>query len=196
MKLSRHAAWTTLRRPVWLTLFMSLAFLASPAKAAPALSDEAFAKAANEAVDRIAREDGFSGVILVARGDKVLLRRAAGLADRERDVPNTPEIRFPLASVTKQFTAAAIMLLVQDSKISLADPISKYFAASPPEWKDVTIKHLLTHGSGMGDRNGAALLSVPGTDFEYANANSIGFDAHRDVHGLWAWLRFRLAAFA
>ncbi len=174
MKHSCLSAGSDLQRSIWLTLFMSLAFLASPAKSAAALSDEAFAKAANEAVDRIAREDGFSGVILVARGDQVLLRRAAGLADRERNIPNTPGTRFALASVTKQFTAAAIMLLVEDGKISLADPISKYFAASPPEWKDVTIKHLLTHSSGIGDKKVAqqlpSLMFAPGTDFEYANA--------------------------
>jgi len=141
MKLPHHAAWTDLQRSIWHILFISLALLASSAHAAPAAGDEAFTRAANEAVDRIAREDGFSGVILVARGDRVLLRRAAGLADRERNIPNTPETRFPLASVTKQFTAAAIMLLVEDGKISLADPISKFFpiskdfTASPPQWK-------------------------------------------------------------
>ena len=171
MKLLRHAARLDLRRTISLTLLMSLAFLAPPAKSAPALSDDAFARAANEAVDRIAREDGFSGVILVARGDQVLLRRAAGLADHQRNIPNTPETRFSLASVTKQFTAAAIMLLVEDGKISLADPISKYFVKSPPEWKDVTIKHLLTHSSGIGDKNAAhpALMFAPGTDYEYSN---------------------------
>jgi CubicO group peptidase (beta-lactamase class C family) len=150
MKFSRLAAWTNLQRSVWLTLFMTLALLASPAKAAPAAGDEAFARAAREAVDRIAREDGFSGVILIARGDQVLLRRAAGLADRERNIPNTPETRFSLQSVTKQFTAAAIMLLVQDGKLSLDDPVAKYYAAAPPSWNAVTIRHLLTHTAGIG----------------------------------------------
>jgi D-alanyl-D-alanine carboxypeptidase len=175
VKPSRRAVWTDLKRSVWVIVFVSLAFLVSTAKAAPAGGDQAFTEAANEAMDRAAREDGFSGVILVARGDRVLLRRAAGLADREKNIPNTPETRFPLASVTKQFTAAAIMLLVEDGKISLDDPISKYFpiskdfAASPPAWKDVTIRHLLTHSSGIGDKNPAALLFAPGTDYEYAN---------------------------
>ena len=112
MNLSRHTAWTDLRRLVWLTLFM-MAFLAPPANAAPAGGDEAFTRAANEAVDRIAREDGFSGVILVARGDQVLLRKAAGFSDRERNVRNTPDSQVPILSITKQFTAAAIMLLVE-----------------------------------------------------------------------------------
>ncbi len=70
------------------TLF---ALLVSTASAAPAGGDAAFMKAASEAVDTIAREDRFSGVVLVARGDQVLLRKAAGFADRERNILNTPE---------------------------------------------------------------------------------------------------------
>ena len=127
------------------TLFVSVG------SAAPADRGATFTKAASDAIDTVAREDRFSGVILVARGDQVLLRKAAGLADRERNIPNTPKTKFPIYSVTKQFTAAAIMLLVQDGKVSLEDRISKYYAASPPAWQDVTIKHLLTHGSGIRD---------------------------------------------
>ena len=127
------------------------AFFVATAAAAPTGGDAAFTMAAEKAVTTVEREDGFSGVILVARGDKVLLRKAAGFADRERNIPNTPDMKSPLESVTKQFTAAAIMLLVQDGKLALDDPISKYYAASPTTWKDVTIKHLLTHASGIHD---------------------------------------------
>jgi CubicO group peptidase (beta-lactamase class C family) len=127
------------------------ALLVTTAAAAPTAGDAAFMKAASEAVDSIAHEDGFSGVILVARGDYVLLRKAAGFADRERNVLSTPETKFPLASVTKQFTAAAIMLLVDEGKVSLDDPISKYYPASPPAWAKVTIRHLLTHSAGIED---------------------------------------------
>jgi len=122
-----------------------------PASPAPANKDAEFTRAASAAVERIEREDGFSGVILVARGDHVLLRKAAGFADREESIPNTPETKFSLMSVTKQFTAAGIMLLVQDRMVSLNDPVSKYYPASPPTWNGVTIKHLLTHTSGIGD---------------------------------------------
>jgi D-alanyl-D-alanine carboxypeptidase len=146
------------------------AFFVATAVAAPSGGDAAFTMAAEKAVTTVEREDGFSGVILVARGDKVLLRKAAGFADRERNIPNTPDTKFPLASVTKQFTSAGIMLLVQDGKLALTDPISKY-KASPPAWKAVTIQHLLTHSSGMGDKNPAhpALLFAPGTAYEYSN---------------------------
>ena len=167
------------------------------ARAAERLGDTEFASAANLAADRADREDGFSGLILVARGEEILLRRAAGFADRERQIRNTPETRFPLASVTKQFTAAAIMVLVEEDKVSLNDPISKFYPASPPTWKDVTIAHLLTHGSGISDywvhhqdvrprleagelfHSGEDLIKLsvneplafaPGTKIEYSNA--------------------------
>ena len=126
----------------------------STASATPAISDGGFAQAASGAVERIERDDGFSGVILVARGDHVLLRKAAGFADRERGIRNAPDTKFPLESVTKQFTATAIMLLVQEGKLALDDPISKYYPRSPAAWRNVTIKHILTHSSGIRDING------------------------------------------
>ena len=121
------------------------------ASAASAISDAEFTRAARTAVERIERDDGFSGVILVARDDYVLLRKAAGFADRERAIRNTPDTKFPLESVTKQFTATAIMMLLQEGKVTLDDPISKYYSESPAAWRNVTIKHLLTHSSGIED---------------------------------------------
>jgi CubicO group peptidase (beta-lactamase class C family) len=140
---------THTRLPVLITTIFALLF--TTVYAAPAGGDAAFMKAASEAVDKIAREDEFSGVILVARGDQVLLRKAAGFTDRERNITATPETKFPLASVTKQFTAAAIMLLVDEGKIALDDPISKHYLQSPAAWKDVRLRHLLTHSSGIED---------------------------------------------
>jgi len=128
-----------------------LTAFAIAAHAAPALTDAEFTTRATAAVAQIERDDGFSGVILVARGDRVLLRAAAGFADRERGIRNTPETAFPIESVTKQFTATAIMMLVQEGKVSLTDPISKYYRESPEAWRDVTIQHLLTHSSGIED---------------------------------------------
>jgi CubicO group peptidase (beta-lactamase class C family) len=170
------------------------ALINATALAGPAGSDAEFARAATATVERIEREDGFSGVILVARGDQVLLRKAAGFSDRERNVRNTSDTQFPILSITKQFTAAAIMLLVEDGTVALDDSITKYYPATPPAWKDITIKHLLTHSSGIGDRwatdanvvetlrylraNGDVvslvsadpLLFTPGSGFQYSNA--------------------------
>ena len=123
----------------------------SRARAAEALRGAAFTRAAEAAVAAAEREDGFSGVILLAQGIDVLLRRAAGFADRERQIRNTPEMKFNLASVTKQFTAAAIMVLVEDDRVALDDPISKFYPASPPAWRTVTIRNLLNHSSGISD---------------------------------------------
>src|SRR3954462_12496490 len=108
-------AWRTRALHLLFGAALSAFFVATTA-AAPLGGDAAFTMAAEKAVTTVEREDGFFGVILVARGDKVLLRKAAGFADRERNIPNTPETKFPLASVTKQFTAAAIMLLVEQGK--------------------------------------------------------------------------------
>jgi CubicO group peptidase (beta-lactamase class C family) len=142
-----------------------ISILAYRAGATPSGSDAAFIHAAGAAVEQAERDDGFSGVILVARGDQVLLRKAAGFADRDRNIPNTTYTKFPLESVTKQFTAAAIMLLVQAGKISLNDAVSKYYAASPPAWQNLTIKHLLTHSSGIEDYWVHRHQSVDESDF-------------------------------
>jgi CubicO group peptidase (beta-lactamase class C family) len=100
----------------------------------------------------------FSGVALVARGKDVLVRRAYGMANYELDVPNTPSTKFRIASVTKPFTAAAILTLVQQGKLKLDDPITKHLSDLPPEWSKVTIHHLLCHTAGMPEHTNASNL--------------------------------------
>ncbi|HWH68810.1 MAG TPA: serine hydrolase domain-containing protein, partial [Candidatus Sulfotelmatobacter sp.] len=72
-----------------------------------------------------------------------------GKASVELDAPATPATMYALASVSKQFTAAAILLLVQDGKIGLNDPLTNYFSWAPKEWSEVRVRHLLTHTSGI-----------------------------------------------
>ncbi|MGR4866239.1 serine hydrolase [Caulobacter sp. LARHSG274] len=96
----------------------------------------------------------FSGAILVARDGAPVLREGFGAADREWDVANTPDTKFRLGSITKQFTATAILQLAEQGKLSVDDPISKYYANAPPAWSKVTIKHLLTHTSGIPSYTG------------------------------------------
>lgn len=91
----------------------------------------------------------FSGAILVARGDDVLLARGFGLANAEHEVPNTPETRLRLGSITKQFTATAILILQDRGLLKVSDPISRHLENTPDAWKSVTIHHLLTHTSGI-----------------------------------------------
>src|ERR1041385_7607951 len=113
-------------------------------------------RAAAERVDRVVKQQMLAnkvpGVSLaVLRHGKIILLKSYGLANVEHQVPVKPETIFQSGSIGKQFTAAAIMILVQDGKISLDHKISKYIADVPPGWKDITVRHLLNHTSGLGD---------------------------------------------
>jgi CubicO group peptidase (beta-lactamase class C family) len=94
--------------------------------------------------------EGLSGAVLVTRDGSPVLRTAGGTADTERGVPCTPETRFQIASVSKQFTAAAVMLLVEEGRARLDEPIAGVLPDCPARWRDITLHHLLTHTSGLG----------------------------------------------
>ena len=87
--------------------------------------------------------------LAVVKEGKIIKAQGYGLANVETDTLATPESVFKIGSVSKQFLAAAIMLLVQDGKVGLDDSIGKYLEAAPDAWKDITIRHLLTHTSGL-----------------------------------------------
>lgn len=92
----------------------------------------------------------FQGVVLIARDGRPILEKGYGFADREQEVPNSPETKFQIASVTKQFTAAAILHLAQQGKLDLQDPLAKHLPAYPADPGDrITIHHLLSHTSGI-----------------------------------------------
>lgn len=95
------------------------------------------------------KADRFTGAILVARAGKILVSKGYGMADIEDDVPNAPHTKFRLGSVTKQFTAAAILLLQERGKLSVQDSACKYLDDCPAAWQPITIHHLLTHTSGI-----------------------------------------------
>jgi CubicO group peptidase (beta-lactamase class C family) len=91
----------------------------------------------------------FMGSVLVARDGKVILSKGYGSANLEWDVPNSPSAKFRLGSITKQFTAACILLLEDRGKLKVEDPVKKYMPDAPPAWDKITIFHLLTHTSGI-----------------------------------------------
>jgi CubicO group peptidase (beta-lactamase class C family) len=91
----------------------------------------------------------FSGAVLVARDGKILLDKAYGDANLEWNIPNSPITKFQIASMTKQFTAASILLLEERGKLNVDDPVKKYMPDAPPAWDKVTIYNLLTHTSGI-----------------------------------------------
>ena len=139
----------------------------------------------------LADEDSFSGVVLVARNDKVLVNRAFGLADQEWKATNRTDTLFHLGSVGKMFTAAAILKLAGEGKLSLDDTLAKLVPDYPhPEAAQITLKHLLTHSAGIGEwdgrqvdgpRTGAELAATmtqplqfePGSRFAYSNAGYV-----------------------
>jgi CubicO group peptidase (beta-lactamase class C family) len=93
----------------------------------------------------------FSGSALVAKNGKILFSKSYGLADVEWRVPNSPTTRFNIASMTKQFTAASILLLEDRGRLKTDDLVKKYLPDAPPSWDKITIYHLLTHTSGIPD---------------------------------------------
>ncbi|HEV8583926.1 MAG TPA: serine hydrolase domain-containing protein [Methylomirabilota bacterium] len=114
--------------------------------------------------------------LAVARHGKIMKMKGYGVANLEHDVPVTPDTVFELASVTKQFTAAAIMLLVEEGKVQLDDPLPWHLPRAPEKWKAITVRHLLTHTSGLpGLREGFKALRPGGTRMRYTTAQL--FDA-------------------
>ncbi len=103
----------------------------------------------DEYMNAAVRIDGFSGSILIARDGQPVVSRGYGMANVELDVPNTPQTVFRLGSVTKQFTAMAIMLLQERGKLNVNDPACKYLTDCPAAWQPITVKNLLTHTAGV-----------------------------------------------
>lgn len=131
---------------------------------------------------------GFAGVLLIAVGDEILLEGGYGLANREAETPWSSRTISTVGSITKQFTATAILQLEERGLLSTDDLISKYFDSVPEDKAGITLHHLLTHSSGIVDLEGygdfdalsregfvalamkAPLAFEPGTGYEYSNA--------------------------
>ena len=94
-------------------------------------------------------DNQFMGSVLVAQNGNILLDKGYGYANLEWDILNSPITKFRIGSLTKQFTAAAILLLEENGKLKLTDPIKKYMPDTPAAWNDIAIFNLLTHTSGI-----------------------------------------------
>ncbi len=100
-------------------------------------------------VEAQAADGHFMGTILVAKDGATLFEKSHGFANVEWQVPNTPATKFRIGSVTKQFTAATVLLLEERGLLTLEDPVSKHVPDAPAAWEKVTVHHLLTHTSGI-----------------------------------------------
>ncbi len=148
----------------------------------------------NEIVTANAKDNGFVGSVLVVDGDTVLLNKGYGMANLEWNQPNAPDVKFRLGSLTKQFTSSLVLLLQQDGKLRIEDPVSKYLPEVPAAWAKITLANLLGHTSGIPNLTNEKDFQVwassahthaeelarfkdkplefdPGSKFEYSNSN-------------------------
>ena len=104
-----------------------------------------------------------AAAIAVVRDGRIVKAAGYGTANLEAGVPATEHTLFEIGSVTKQFTAEAVMMLVEEGKIDPAQPISRYLPGVPAEWAPITVRQLLTHTSGLHDWESAGELRKPKT---------------------------------
>ncbi|MBK9014969.1 MAG: serine hydrolase [Saprospiraceae bacterium] len=133
-----------------------------------------------------AEQNGWAGSVLVAQNGKILVEEGYGMADREAKKPQTAQTVFSIGSITKQFTAAAIMKLESMGKLSTNDKLSQYFPKAPKDKADITLHQLLTHTAGLPSAIGddydnvdatafadlafsTPLNNPPGKEYEYSN---------------------------
>lgn len=134
---------------------MHAALLALLLATGPAHPEAARAERATSAqLDSVATaftRRGFAGTICVVRGADTLLDRGYGMADREAAIANAPAVRYPIGSLTKSFTAAAVMRLVESGKLRTSDSLRRWVPEASPAWSGVTLRHLLSHTGGIPD---------------------------------------------
>lgn len=163
-----------------------------PVLAAPAVDTARM----EQVLQAAAIDNKFMGAVLVTQGDTVLLDKGYGSANLEWNIPDTPATRFRIGSLTKQFTAAAILLLEERGKLKLDDPVKSYYPDVPSGWDRITLFNLLTQTSGIPDytdapdfgetmklqRTPQQLIAVvrdkpldftPGEKFAYSNSNYV-----------------------
>ena len=130
-----------------------------PPGVAVAQSNEPFEKIFNQHA-----RDGFSGSVIVAKGDQILFSKGTGFADQAAKRLNDGQTAFCVGSITKLFTSIAILRLEQDGKLSVADTVSKFFIKAPKDKAGITIDQLLTHTAGLSD-----YIDRPGENGDFTN---------------------------
>lgn len=131
-----------------LVLILVIFFGSGHAVAAQVVSSGDLAKKVDEYMMTCVKEGNFSGTVLMARKGKILISEGYGMANSELNVRNLPSTKLRLGSLTKQFTAMAVMQLQERKRLSVHDPLSKYIP-DYPQGDKITIHHLLTHTAGI-----------------------------------------------
>lgn len=130
-------------------LLLLAATVSLPAFSQP--DSAAIANRADEYLTQLSSLKRFRGNVMIAKNGTVLYQKSFGLANIEDSVPNRTGTRFPIASLTKAFTATGILMLAEKGLLAVGDEISKHLAGMPTAWKGITIHHLLSHSSGIPD---------------------------------------------
>lgn len=145
----------------------------------------------------------------VVRNGRLVLARGYGVANLEHNVPVTPGTVFKIGSVSKQFIAAGVLVLVQDGKLALDDPVARHLGGTPPAWEPITLRQLLSHTAGV-IREGPAytpirsqpdsvvvhsafgqpLVFAPGTGWQYCNVCYFALAEVIRIRGRQPWPEF------
>ncbi|MGH8127643.1 MAG: serine hydrolase [Gammaproteobacteria bacterium] len=134
-----------------LALMLVLSVLAAPSSCHAFAAEKDLSSEINQYMNAAGKAWHFMGSILVARDGRVIIAKGYGMANVEREIPNTPDTEFRIGSNTKQFTSMAIMMLQAEGKLDVHDPVCKYVPDCPKDWQPITIHNLLTHTSGIPD---------------------------------------------
>lgn len=121
----------------------------TPAPARQGSDDEALAKRIDAVLAAVYQPGQPGAAVIVRKNGRTVLRKGYGMADLELGVPIAPDMVFRLGSITKQFTAAGILLLAQEGKLGLRDEITRFLPDYPTQGRTITVEHLLTHTSGI-----------------------------------------------
>jgi D-alanyl-D-alanine carboxypeptidase len=136
-----------LRRSFALVALLYSAFAFAQATAPPPA--DTLAARLDAALAPLFREDQPGGAVILTREGRWVFRKGYGLADREREIAIRPEMPFRIGSVTKQLTAAGILLLADEGKLALSDDVTRFLPDYPAHGKRITVEHLLAHASGI-----------------------------------------------
>jgi CubicO group peptidase (beta-lactamase class C family) len=117
--------------------------------AAQKVSEASLRERLEQIANSYTADNTFMGSVLVARGNKILLNKGYGKASLERNIPNDPDTKFRIGSLTKQFTAALVLQLQQDGNLRIEDSVRKYLPDAPKSWDKITLTELLGHNSGI-----------------------------------------------
>jgi CubicO group peptidase (beta-lactamase class C family) len=139
-------------RMLYTTVIATIALLFLCSAPMPCAAQQAIATRVDEYVTSEMQKERIPGLSLaVIKDGQIILAKGYGLANVELQVPAKPETVFQSGSMGKQFTATAVMMLVEEGKLSLDDKITKYFTDAPASWQNITVRHLLTHTAGTTD---------------------------------------------